>query len=141
MTSDLRTMMAEAVAAIRERFPSMVRVGIIAGSGLGPLADQVENAVAIPYDGIPHFPASTVVGHSGELVLGTIAGQSVAVMRGRFHFYEGYSPQTITFPVRVMHALGAQTLLVTNAAGGVNPGFAVGDLMLICDHLFFPGLA
>jgi purine-nucleoside phosphorylase len=131
----------DAAAAVQAVSPTAPRVAVIAGSGLGPLADQVENAVAIPYQDIPHFPTSTVAGHAGELVLGTIGAQAVAVMRGRFHFYEGYTPDTVTFPIRVLRALGAATLFVTNAAGGVNPQFAVGDLMLIRDHLFFPGMA
>ncbi len=131
----------EAAEAIREQVSVSPRVAIITGSGLGPLADEVEHAVHIPYADIPHFPVSTVAGHTGELVLGTIGGKPVVVMKGRLHFYEGYTPQAVTFPVRVMSALGAQTLLVTNAAGGINLSFAVGDLMLIRDHLFFPGMA
>lgn len=130
-----------AVSMIEERGVSRPRVAIITGSGLGPLADEVAGAARIPYGTIPHFPRSTVAGHSGELVLGALAGQPVVVMKGRLHFYEGHAPDAVTFPVRVMHALGAETLIVTNAAGGINPDFAVGDLMLIRDHLFFPGLA
>ncbi|MCW5851667.1 MAG: purine-nucleoside phosphorylase [Anaerolineae bacterium] len=132
---------AEAAQAVRRRSQVTPAIAIITGSGLGPLADEVEAAITIPYRDIPHFPESTVAGHSGALVLGHIAGQTVVVMRGRLHFYEGYPPQAVTFPVRVMHALGARTLFVTNAAGGINPGFQVGDLMLIRDHLFLPGMA
>ena len=132
---------AQAAQAVRRQTSLTPGIAVITGSGLGPLADEVEDAVTIPYHAIPHFPVSTVAGHSGALVLGRLAGQPVVVMRGRLHFYEGYAPQAVTFPVRVMHALGAHTLCVTNAAGGVNPGFQVGDLMLIRDHLFLPGMA
>ena len=132
---------AEAAQTVQRRTSLTPTIAIITGSGLGPLADEVEGAVSIPYRDIPHIPESTVAGHNGALVLGHIAGVPVVVMRGRLHFYEGYPPQAVTFPVRVMHALGARTLFVTNAAGGINPGFQVGDLMLIRDHLFLPGMA
>lgn len=131
----------EAVAYIRDRFAPQPAVGLILGSGLSPLAASIEEAVAIPYSDIPHFPVSTVEGHAGQLVLGRLAGVQVCAMQGRFHFYEGYTPQQITFPVRVMQRLGAQTLIVTNAAGGLNPAFQAGDLMLIEDHLNFVGMA
>jgi purine-nucleoside phosphorylase len=117
------------------------RVGLILGSGLGALADELDAATAIPYGEIPGFPTSTVPGHRGELALGRLAGQAVAVMRGRFHFYEGYSMQEVTFPIRVMRALGCDTLIVTNAAGGLRPDWAVGDLMRITDQIFLPGMA
>jgi purine-nucleoside phosphorylase len=110
-------------------------VGLILGSGLGILADSIENAVTVSYADIPHFPVSTVEGHAGELLLGTISGRPVLMMKGRFHMYEGYEGRTVTFPIRVMRALGIRTLLVTNAAGGVNTSFEPGDLMLIRDHL------
>lgn len=129
-----------AAAEVRQRTPLSPRVAVITGSGLGPLADQVEDAIYIAYDTIPYFPVSTVEGHDGKLVMGTIADCPVVVMRGRFHFYEGYSFQEVTFPVRVMHALGADTLIVTNAAGGLNPDFHVGDLMLIQDHISLPAM-
>lgn len=131
----------EAIQRVQIRTTIRPKIAIITGSGLGPLADEVEGAVHIKYREIPHFPESTVAGHAGELILGAIASQPVIVMKGRLHFYEGYSPQTVGFPIRVMRGLGAHTLLVTNAAGGVNPGYSVGDLMLIRDHLFFPGMA
>ncbi len=114
---------------------------LILGSGLGELANAIENATVIPYSAIPHFPTSTVHGHRGELVLGLLAGHPVVVMRGRFHFYEGYTPAQTTFPVRVMRALGAGTLIVTNAAGGLRADWQVGDLMLITDHINVPGMA
>jgi purine-nucleoside phosphorylase len=116
-------------------------VALILGSGLGDLAGEVRDATAIPYEDIPHFARSTVPGHAGRLLLGTLADVPVVVMQGRFHFYEGYSPQVLTLPVRVMSALGARTLLVTNAAGGINPAYRPGDFMLIADHLNLPGLA
>ncbi|WP_072330103.1 purine-nucleoside phosphorylase [Thermoactinomyces sp. DSM 45891] len=113
--------------------------GLILGSGLGDLADKVENKVIIKYDEVPHFPVSTVEGHAGQLVLGTLAGKQVIAMQGRFHFYEGYSQQDVTFPVRVMKALGVETVLVTNAAGGMNADFHAGDLMIITDHINMTG--
>lgn len=141
MTTLGKSAIDAAVSMIEEHAVDRPRLAIITGSGLGPLADEVSEARRIPYGTIPHFPRSTVAGHSGELVFGMLAGQSVVVMKGRLHFYEGYALDAVTFPIRVMHALGAETLIVTNAAGGVNPDFAVGDLMLIRDHLFFPGMA
>jgi purine-nucleoside phosphorylase len=116
-------------------------VGIILGSGLGPLADEAENPTVIPYGEIPHFAVSTVSGHAGQLVAGTLEGVGVAVMRGRVHFYEGYSLQQITFPVRTLHRLGAEVLIITNAAGGLNPAYRPGDLMALSDHINLPGLA
>lgn len=112
---------------------------IILGSGLGKLAEEIDTPLAIPYGEIPHFPVSTVEGHSGKLLLGRLAGQPVVAMQGRFHYYEGYTMQQVTYPVRVFHELGIRTLVVSNAAGGVNPGYKAGDLMLIADHInFFP---
>ena len=116
-------------------------VALILGSGLGDVANEIRDATAIPYSEIPHFARSTVVGHAGRLLLGLLEDVPVVVMQGRFHFYEGYSPQVLTFPVRVMHMLGAQKLIVTNAAGGVNPAYKAGHFMLIRDHISFPGLA
>jgi purine-nucleoside phosphorylase len=113
--------------------------GVILGSGLGPLAEEVENPLVIPYGEIPHFPVSTVVGHAGRLLIGRLAGRQVAVMQGRFHYYEGYSLDEVTFPVRVMKALGIRALIVTNASGGINPEFEAGDLMLITDHINLVG--
>lgn len=131
----------EAVAAIRARSELQPAVALILGSGLGDLASEVRDAIAIPYAEIPHFARSTVVGHAGRLLLGTLADVPVVVMQGRFHFYEGYTPQMLTLPVRVMSALGARTLFVTNAAGGINPTYRPGDFMLIADHINLPGLA
>lgn len=131
----------EATASIQARIALKPSVALILGSGLGNVANDVRDATAIPYGEIPHFARSTVAGHAGRLLIGMLEDVPVVVMQGRFHFYEGYSPQTITFPVRVMHMLGAQTLIVTNAAGGVNPTYVAGDFMLIRDHINMPGLA
>src|SRR6266498_5643769 len=117
------------------------RVGLILGSGLGGLADELEDAAVLPYGDIPGFPVSTVHGHRGELAIGQLSGQPVMVLRGRFHFYEGYTMQQVTFPVRVLRALGCDTLIVTNAAGGMRPDWAMGDLMQIADQIFLPGMA
>jgi purine-nucleoside phosphorylase len=115
-------------------------IGLILGSGLNALADAVAEATVLPYGELPHFPVSTVAGHAGRLVIGELAGVTVCVMQGRFHAYEGYSLQATTFPVRVMQRMGVRTLILTNAAGGVNPNFAIGDLMLIEDHINFAGM-
>lgn len=116
-------------------------VGLILGSGLGSLADHIQTVEVLPYNEIRNFPESTVQGHAGRLVLGDLEGCRVAAMQGRIHFYEGYSMEQVTFPVRVMYALGCEVLIVSNAAGGVNPAFEAGDLMLITDHIFLPGMA
>lgn len=131
----------EATATIRARSNVKPVVALILGSGLGDLAADLEDAIAIPYGEIPHFARSTVVGHAGRLLIGMLEGVAVVAMQGRFHLYEGYTPQEITLPVRVMQMLGAQTLIVTNAAGGVNPAYHAGDLMLVRDHINMPGLA
>ena len=131
----------EAVASIRARVSLTPSVALILGSGLGDLASEVRDATGIPYEEIPHFARSTVAGHAGRLLVGTLAEIPVVVMQGRFHSYEGYSPQVLTLPVRVLSALGAHTLLVTNAAGGINPAYRPGDFMLISDQINLPGLA
>ncbi|XP_075898825.1 purine nucleoside phosphorylase 6 [Nelusetta ayraudi] len=117
------------------------KVAIICGSGLGSLADLMVDKTVFPYKDIPNFPVSTVQGHAGQLVFGKLQGRECVCMQGRFHFYEGYSIQTVTYPVRVFFLLGVETLIVTNAAGGLNDGFAVGDIMLIKDHINTPGFA
>ncbi|WP_201318795.1 purine-nucleoside phosphorylase [Paenibacillus sp. EPM92] len=114
-------------------------IGMVLGSGLGDLAHQVEHPVTIPYDRIPHFPVSTVEGHAGQFVIGQLEGKSVIVMQGRFHYYEGYSMKKVVFPIYVMKQLGVRSLIITNAAGGMNREFAAGDLMLISDHLNMTG--
>lgn len=138
---ELYNQIREAAAAIRSRTTLQPAVALILGSGLGELASDVRDATAIPYEEIPHFVRSTVPGHLGRLLLGTLENVPVVMMQGRFHLYEGYSPQVLTFPVRVMRMLGAHTLIVTNAAGGVNPAYSPGDFMLIRDHINLPGLA
>lgn len=124
-----------AAREIRARYGEEVRVALVLGSGLGGFADELENSVAIPYEEIPGFARSTVEGHAGRLVLGSIEGVPVAAMQGRFHYYEGYSLEEVTFPVRVFGAMGVKTLVLTNAAGGVNIALEPGALMLISDHL------
>lgn len=114
--------------------PSVV---IVLGSGLGQLADQIEDANIIPYKEIPHFRTSTATGHKGNLIIGSLGGVRVIAMQGRFHYYEGYTMQEVTYPMRVFATLGVKTLLVSNAAGGMNPSFKVGDLMMITDHINF----
>ena len=109
------------------------------GTGLGQLASEITDSYEFPYGDIPNFPVSTVEGHSGKLIFGRLGGKDIMAMQGRFHFYEGYSMKEVTFPVRVMYELGIQTLFVSNAAGGMNPEFQIGDLMVITDHInFFP---
>ena len=110
-------------------------IGIILGTGLGELVSEIEIQYSIPYNEIPHFPLSTVEGHSGRLILGTLGGKNVVAMQGRFHFYEGYSMEKVTFPVRVMKFLGIKDLILSNASGGVNPDYEVGDLMILEDHI------
>ena len=130
----------QAADAIRARTSYRPRVGIILGSGLNSLADSVQKADTIPYSDLPNWPTSTVQGHAGRLVIGELEGQSVLVMQGRIHFYEGYSMSQITLPVRVMLRLGLEMMFVTNAAGGVNPEFVPGDVMLITDNLNLMGM-
>ncbi|WP_138493007.1 purine-nucleoside phosphorylase [Paenibacillus pinistramenti] len=132
-------MVQEACAFIRKQTDRIPQIGLILGSGLGVLADYIEDAVTIQYENIPHFPSSTVEGHAGELMIGTVGGVDVILMKGRFHMYEGYAPEITAFPVRVMKELGVSKLLVTNAAGGVNTSYQPGDLMLISDHLNLTG--
>lgn len=129
----------QAVAHVLSRTPLRPAVGLVLGSGLGAFADALEEAVAIPYGEIPHFPTSTAVGHRGALVVGRSGGVPVAVMAGRVHFYEGYPIGQVVFPARVLGRLGVKTLVVTNAAGGVNTAFEPGDLMIITDHINLMG--
>ncbi len=131
----------EAASSLRGRLQTLPKLGIILGSGLGPLADEVADAVVVPYPEIPHFAVSTVPGHSGQLVSGTLEGVPVVVMRGRVHYYEGYSLQQVTFPVRTLRRLGAEVFIITNAAGGLNDGYQPGDLMVLRDHVNLMGLA
>jgi purine-nucleoside phosphorylase len=132
---------AEAADFIRARCAYAPTEGLVLGSGLGALSEEIEAPVVIPYSDIPYFPPTTIAGHPGRLVIGKLAGRTVMVMQGRAHYYEGYSMQQVTFPVRVMQLLGVRTLIVTNAAGGLNPQFSAGDLMLITDHLSLVAMA
>jgi len=125
----------EAVAAIREMWSGTARAGVILGTGLGGVAEQIEVEAVIPYEELPHFPRSTATSHKGQMVCGTLSGLPIIAMEGRFHAYEGYSYQQITFPVRVMKALGADLLVVSNACGGLNPQYDKGDIMVIEDHI------
>ena len=137
-----RAQFEEAAAAIRAKTRHTPRIGIILGSGLGPLADAVQDAdVLLPSENIPYWPRSTVEGHIGRLVIGKLEGQMVLVQQGRAHYYEGHSMQRVTLPVRVMQRLGLETLIVTNAAGAINPAFRPGDVMLITDHINLMGMA
>lgn len=130
----------QAADAVRRRTSHQPRVGIILGSGLNDLADSVHKADIIPYSDLPNWPISTVQGHAGRLVIGELEGQTVFIMQGRIHFYEGYNMSQITLPVRVMQRLGMEIMIVTNAAGGVNPAFTPGDVMLITDNLNLIGM-
>lgn len=134
-TNNLYDMVNEALAEIKKRTDIVPEVGIILGTGLGGLASRIEVECEIAYPEIPHFVSSTVETHQGRLLLGTLSGRKVVALQGRFHYYEGYSMQQITFPVRVIKALGAGVLIVSNACGGMNPQFDKGDLMLIEDHI------
>ena len=131
----MTTSYQEAADFISSKIYGEPKTAIILGSGLGALAEQIEQAVVIPYRDIPYFVSSTAIGHKGNLICGMLGGKAVLAMQGRFHYYEGYTVQQITFPVRVMKLLGVQNLLVSNAAGGINHSFKVGDLMIIHDHI------
>lgn len=137
---EFHTMLNEAVTYIKSQISFTPEIGIILGTGLGSLVDGIEMIGTVDYDKIPHFPVSTVESHAGQLLFGNLSGKPVVCMRGRFHYYEGYSFKQIAFPIRVLKALGIHTLIVSNAAGGLNPNFKPGDIMLIKDHInFFPG--
>jgi len=136
----LAQQISDAARLIRKRWQATARVGMILGTGLGGLTEQIDTAVEIPYEEIPHFPISTVQSHAGQFVCGHLKGVPLVAMEGRFHHYEGYSMQQVTFPVRVMKALGAEVLLVTNAAGGMNPQLDLADVVIIEDHInLMPG--
>ncbi len=137
MVNILMEQLAETVQFIQLQYKKTPQVGIVLGSGLGNLTSEIQIEKEIDYTTIPHFPVSTVLGHSSKIIFGTLSGKNVVVLSGRFHFYEGYTPQQITYPIRVLKMLGLQTLLLSNAAGAVNKTFKVGDLMLITDHISF----
>lgn len=125
----------EAASYIRAKISEVPQTAIILGTGLGNIVDQVEVIRVIDYHSIPHFPVSTVQGHAGNMILANLRGTPVLIMQGRFHYYEGYTMQEVTFPIRVMKFLGIEKLVVSNAAGGMNPGFEIGDIMIITDHI------
>jgi purine-nucleoside phosphorylase len=140
--TELRTQIDQAVEYIRKRTKMKPEIGIILGTGLGGLVKEIKKEIVLDYDEIPHFPVSTVESHRGKLIFGTLGGKSVVAMQGRFHYYEGYTMQQVTFPVRVMSkkaGLGVKTLLISNAAGGMNPDFRKGDIMVIADHINLQG--
>jgi purine-nucleoside phosphorylase len=138
--NEYRKQVLEAAGAIGERSSLRPEIGIILGTGLGRLASEIDEEVAIPYGEIPGFPVSTVETHDGRLIFGRLGGVPVVAMQGRFHLYEGYTPHEVTFPVRVLKELGVETLLISNAAGGMNPQWKKGELMLITDHINFQGV-
>lgn len=129
------TKFQDAVAYIEPKLTEKPTIGLVLGSGLGVLADEIENPVVIPYDEIPGFTKSTVVGHKGQLVIGKLRGKQVVAMQGRFHYYEGHDLDSVVFPIRVMKLLGVETMIITNAAGGINESYGEGNLMLIRDHI------
>ncbi len=129
------TKIKEAAEYIKAKSETKATIGVILGTGLGGLVDEIDIRCTIDYDDIPHFPISTVEGHHGRLIFGQLGGKEIMAMQGRFHFYEGYSMQEVTFPVRVMNSIGIDTLLVSNASGGLNPNFKVGDVMIMTDHI------
>lgn len=135
MASELRTQIDETIRFIRTKTPATPAIGIILGTGLGALVQEIQKEIVIDYSEIPHFPVSTVESHHGKLIFGTLAGKKVVAMQGRFHYYEGYAMSQITFPVRVMKFLGVGTLLISNAAGALNQSYARGDVMLMSDHI------
>jgi len=139
MASEVLDQIHEAAHAVRARTAVKPRVGIILGTGLGDLADALEGRTMVPYREIPHFPRSTVESHAGELHVGTLAGVPVALMKGRVHYYEGYSMQQVTFPIRVLKALGCETLIITNACGGMNPDMPSGTIVVTTDHINLMG--
>jgi purine-nucleoside phosphorylase len=137
--SELRSHIEESVRFLRTKTALQPTIGIILGTGLGGLAREIAQETVIPYEQIPHFPVSTVESHHGRLIFGTLGGKTVVAMQGRFHYYEGYTMQQVTFPVRVMKFLGVHTLLISNAAGGMNPQFRKGSIMIITDHINLQG--
>ena len=140
MSSALLARLAEAVRFVEAKTALRPRIGLVLGSGLGAFADTLEDATAIPFGQIPHFPVSTAIGHKGELVVGLSGGVPVAVMAGRVHYYEGYTPAEVVFPVRVLGRFGVKTVVMTNAAGTVNAGFRPGELMVVEDHINYMGM-
>jgi purine-nucleoside phosphorylase len=139
MPAELKQMIAEATGLVQSKTKVKPEVGIILGTGLGSLADGIKVESIVGYETIPHFPISTVESHAGRLLLGELKGKKVVAMQGRFHYYEGYTMQQVTFPIRVMKALGVRLLIISNACGGMNPQYQAGDLMVISDHINLQG--
>ncbi|MEP6466738.1 MAG: purine-nucleoside phosphorylase, partial [Parafilimonas sp.] len=137
MEKDLLDRLQETTSYIQTKFNGQPTIGVVLGSGLGNFTNEMQIACEINYSELPHFPISTVRGHSGKLIFGNIADKNVVVMAGRFHYYEGYAAQQVIYPIRIMKMLGVETLLISNAAGGVNTNFKVGDMMIITDHISF----
>jgi purine-nucleoside phosphorylase len=137
MSADILQLLKETVAFLQARYPAVPEAGIVLGSGLGNFTNEIEIELEVPYADIPHFPVSTVEGHKGKLIFGKLSGKTVVAMAGRFHYYEGYGAQDVVYPIRVMKLLGIKTLLLSNAAGGVNTDYKVGDIMIIKDHVSF----
>ncbi|MFH2130514.1 MAG: purine-nucleoside phosphorylase [bacterium] len=139
MDNPVNMQLDETLSFVRRRLPDKPEIAVVLGSGLGPLAEMIENPIRIPYGEIPHFPVSTVSGHAGELIGGSLKGRRLICMNGRVHFYEGYSLADITYPIKLFKRLGVETLILTNAVGGINTRLAAGDLMVIVDHLNLMG--
>jgi len=139
MIMSLREKIAEAKKFIESRSKVKPKIGIIVGTGLGTLAKEIEIKATVPYSDIPHFAVSTAPGHEGNLILGKLSGKMIMAMQGRFHLYEGYSLEEITFPIRIMKEMGVELLIVSNVVGGMNPNFKAGDLMIITDHINLTG--
>jgi purine-nucleoside phosphorylase len=137
MPTDLLQQLQETVQFLLSQYKGQPTIGIVLGSGLGNFIEEIQVEKEVAYGDIPHFPVSTVEGHKGKLVFGKLSGKTVVAMAGRFHFYEGYAAQQVVYPIRVMKMLGVQTLLLSNAAGAVNPSYQVGDIMIIRDHISF----
>ncbi|MDA8308243.1 MAG: purine-nucleoside phosphorylase [Deltaproteobacteria bacterium] len=137
--TEIKRKVEEAADSIRPHLKGEQAIGLVLGTGLGGIVDAIEKGVAIPYGDIPHHPVCTAPGHQGRMILGKWAGRSVIALDGRFHLYEGFTPKTISFPIRVLRALGTKMLVISNAAGGLNPNFQAGDLMVISDHINFTG--
>lgn len=135
MKNNLLDQLGETVEYIRKQYSGTLQIGVVLGSGLGNLVNDIQVDCEIEYSALPNFPVSTVEGHVGKLIFGRMAGKNIMVMSGRFHYYEGYTPKQIVYPIRVMKMLGIETVLISNAAGGVNPSFSVGDMMIIKDHI------
>lgn len=132
-------MYLEIINFLKSKGVNQPEIGLVLGSGLGELANEIQNPIEIPYEDIPNFPVSTVEGHEGKMVYGELSGKRVVALKGRFHYYEGYDLADVTYPIRVFHELGVKTLILTNAAGGVNESFKPGDLMIINDHINLTG--